>query len=145
MKEKRVFHFLINKASVHEQTVQDNKLDGKKILVVDDSEMNRIIAMTILHEYGVGITEAMDGLLAITEMKQRSFDLVLMDMQMPIMDGLEATRYIRANINTAIPIIALTANTAKGEKEKCLLAGMNDYLNKPYEEDALIQCIKKWL
>src|SRR6185436_3692555 len=68
-----------------------------------------------------------------------------MDIQMPVMDGLQATRIIRKEIQSNIPIIALTANAVKGEMEKCIQAGMNDYLSKPFDEEDLIRLIAKWL
>lgn len=120
-------------------------LQNKKILVVDDNEMNRLVATTILQEYGVLITEAANGAEATGLMDEQEFDLVLMDIQMPVMNGLEATSIIRNELKSAIPVIALTANAIRGENEKCFAAGMNDYLSKPFEENQLIQIVSRWL
>ena len=103
------------------------------------------MATTILFQYGALVDEAVNGQEALDRMRCGKYDLVLMDMQMPVMDGLEATRHIRAALGAAIPVIALTANAIKGESDKCLAAGMNDYLSKPFEEDDLINIIARWL
>lgn len=120
-------------------------LKNKKILLVEDNEMNRLVANTILIEYGATVIEAHNGEEALAYFAKENADLVLMDVRMPIMDGIEATKQIRKSINTSIPIIALTANAVKGEQEKCINAGMNDYLSKPFEEEDLINIIATWL
>ncbi|KAA3624395.1 MAG: PAS domain S-box protein [Bacteroidetes bacterium] len=128
-------------------TVQtDTKLlDGKKILVADDNEMNRLVASTILKNYGALIKTAGNGLEAFELLKQEPFDLVLMDIQMPVMDGMEATAKIRQEISKDLPIIALTAYAIKGDDQKFLGAGMDDYLSKPFEENVFLQVITRWL
>lgn len=118
---------------------------GKKILLAEDNDINRMIATIVLKSNGFQITEVLDGKEAITELTKQAFDLVLMDMQMPFMDGLEATRIIRKHINKKVPIIALTANEIKKEKERCVQAGMNDFLMKPFDEKDLVSIINKWL
>ncbi|MBL0356104.1 MAG: PAS domain S-box protein [Chitinophagaceae bacterium] len=120
-------------------------LKDKQILLVEDNEMNRLVAIATLAHYGAKITEAVNGIEAVQAMKTLNFDLVLMDMQMPEMDGLEATRIIRKEVNAAIPIIALTANAIKGESDKCFAAGMDDFISKPFAEEALVAMIAKWL
>ncbi|MDE3253607.1 MAG: response regulator, partial [Bacteroidota bacterium] len=125
--------------------VNTNILAGKKILVTDDNEMNRLVATTILKNYGAFITEAQNGLEAIEKIKQTEFDIILMDIQMPVMDGMEATQIIRQSINQKIPIIALTAFAIKGDNVKFLEAGLNDYLSKPFEEHHLLDVICGWL
>jgi two-component system, sensor histidine kinase len=117
----------------------------KKILLAEDNDINRMIASIVLKSYGYHITEVMDGKEAVAELKKHAYDLVLMDMQMPFMDGLEATRIIRKQINNRIPIIALTANEIRLEKDRCVQAGMNDFLMKPFEEKDLVSIITKWL
>jgi CheY-like chemotaxis protein len=107
--------------------------------------MNQLVAATILLNYGAEITEAFNGAEAIEKIKETSFDIVLMDIQMPVMDGFEATKMIRENISTSLPIIALTANAINGDDQKCMAAGMNDYLSKPFEESQLLNIISKWL
>ena len=120
-------------------------LNEKKILLVEDNEMNRLVASTLLENYGVSIFEVHNGAEAVRALKTGYYDLVLMDVQMPVLNGLDATRIIRQEINQFVPIIALTANAIKGEADKCLKAGMNDYISKPFEEDELINAIARWL
>ncbi|MEI6898331.1 MAG: response regulator [Bacteroidota bacterium] len=121
------------------------ELRNKKILLVEDNQINRLVARSILKIYGVQVTEASDGQIAVDLLKSSNFDIVLMDMQMPVMDGLEATRIIRAEVNSTIPIIALTANALKGEQDKCMEAGMNDFISKPFDESRLLEVILKYL
>lgn len=120
-------------------------LKGKRILLVEDNEMNRLVATVTLSHYGAVITEAFNGVEAVEAMRKFEYDLVLMDMQMPVMDGLVATRIIRKELESTIPIIALTANAIKGENDKCIAAGMNDYVSKPFAEEDLVNMIAKWL
>lgn len=127
------------------ETADTAVLEGKHILLVEDNEMNRLVATTVLSGTGVIVTEAENGLEAILLLKENKFDLVLMDVQMPVMDGLEATAKIRSEVDSTIPIIALTANAIKGESDRCRDAGMNDFLSKPFEENDLIQKICHWI
>jgi PAS domain S-box-containing protein len=120
-------------------------LKGKRILLVEDNPVNRLVAHTVLKQYGAAVTEAADGAIAIEQLAQQSFDLILMDVQMPQKDGLETTRYIRSHLDKTIPIIALTANAFKEEEERCLQAGMNDFISKPFDEDQMVQMIAQWL
>lgn len=120
-------------------------LNGKKILLVEDNEVNRLVATTTLSHYGADIAEAVNGLEAVEALKHGMVDIILMDMQMPLMDGLEATRVIRSGISKTVPIIALTANAIQGESDKCFAAGMNDFISKPFEEESLVAMIAKWL
>lgn len=120
-------------------------LQGKRILLAEDNEMNRLVATTVLQPYGVCIDEVINGQEAVETLRKESYDLVLMDVQMPVMDGLEATRRIRGELKNNIPIIALTANAIKGENEICFAAGMNDYLTKPFKEEDLVGLMAKWL
>jgi PAS domain S-box-containing protein len=116
-------------------------LQGKKILLVEDNEMNRLVATMVLNNYGALISEVVDGWEAVKAVRQHHYDLVLMDVQMPVMDGYEATRLIRQSGYQQLPIVALTANAIKGEYEKCRKAGMNGYVSKPFEEDELIKTL----
>ena len=120
-------------------------LRNKVILLVEDNEMNRLVATTVLSNYGVQIKEAHHGAEAVQYLKNNRVDLVLMDVRMPVMDGFEATSIIREGIDKTVPIIALTANTVKGEQEKCLRAGMNDYVSKPFNEEEFVHTIAVWL
>jgi len=122
-----------------------NILAGKKILVTDDNEMNRLVASTILKNYGAEIEEAQNGKDAIEKLDKQKFDIILMDVQMPVMDGVEATKEIRKSVHKNIPIIALTAFAIKGDDKKFINAGMNDYLSKPFEENQLLNVISRWV
>lgn len=127
------------------QEVDTALLFAKNILVTDDNEINRLLASTILSNFGANITEACNGEEAIANLKVNNFDLILMDVQMPVMDGLEATALIRKTLKNDIPIIALTAFALKGDNQKCFDAGMDDYLSKPFEETQLLEIASKWL
>lgn len=120
-------------------------LKGKVILVTDDNEINRLLASTILQAYGAEILEATNGLEAIEQTINCTPDLILMDIQMPVMDGMEAIREIRKKMSTSIPAIALTALALKGDNQRCLEAGFNDYLSKPFEEMQLLNIVSVWL
>ncbi|SLM27673.1 hypothetical protein MTBBW1_1060024 [Desulfamplus magnetovallimortis] len=119
-----------------------------KILLVEDNPTNQMVVMGILNHFGLSATTAFNGLEAITLMEKHLWDIVIMDVQMPKMDGLEATRLIRnpeSNVqNHNLPIIALTAHAMKGDREKCLEAGMDDYLTKPVNPKLLMAAITKW-
>jgi len=119
----------------------ENMLAGKKILVVDDNEMNRLLATTILANYAAETVEAGNGQESVEYLLDNEVDLVLMDIQMPVMNGFDAARYIRKNISKDLPMIALTANAIKGDNEKCIEAGMDSYLAKPFKEEALMKMI----
>lgn len=116
-------------------------LQGKRVLVAEDYEMNRLVVSTLLKQYGVHITEAVDGAQAIELLQAQPFDLVLMDVQMPVMGGIDATLYLRKQLQLTLPVIALTANAVKGESERCIGAGMNAYVSKPFEEADLISAM----
>lgn len=124
--------------------VSSDLLKGKTILITDDNEMNRLVASTILSNYGAITMEASDGQLAIELNKENNPDLILMDIQMPVMNGYISTKNIRSQGYKA-PIIALTANAIRGEHEKCLAAGMNDYISKPFKEEDFLRKIAHWL
>ncbi len=126
-------------------TIDSQVLKGKKILLVEDNYMNRVLAKTILGQYGASVTSAENGAIAIEQLDKRIFDLILMDVQMPVKNGIETTLYIRDKIDKNIPIIALTANALKKEQERCLSCGMNDYISKPFDEDELIHLIAQWM
>ena len=121
----------------------ETKLDlkGKKILVVDDNDMNRLVASLILNEHGAEIREAENGFDALEILEKENIDLILMDVQMPVMNGYETTRRIRL-LGFTNPIIALTAYAVSEEKDRCIEAGMNDLITKPFEERQLITIVK---
>jgi len=122
-----------------------NMLSGKKILVVDDNRMNRLVASTILKNYGAVISEVVNGQEAVDILAEKDIELVLMDIQMPVMDGMVATGIIREKISKSLPVIALTANAIKGDNDKCIEAGMNAYLSKPFNEKDLLNMVAFWL
>ena len=119
------------------------KLDNISILLVEDNYMNRMVAQNSLQYFNCEVTEAENGVEAIAILKDRKFDIILMDIQMPEMGGIEATEIIRKELNLTTPIIALTANAFKTEIDKCKKAGMDDYVTKPFDEDILIETIAK--
>jgi CheY-like chemotaxis protein len=125
----------------------EDALDGRYILVVDDDMRNVFALVNALEEHGVTCVVARNGQEALSKLeKDTKIELVLMDIMMPIMDGFEATRRIRGNAKwRKLPIIALTAKAMKGDQERCLEAGANDYLMKPVNLDKLISLMKVWL
>ena len=128
--------------------MQSNSLQGKRVLVAEDVQINQYLVKHFLAASGCTLTFVDNGRKAVEQVCQNNFDVVLMDIQMPEMDGTEATRAIRAFADShkaAIPIIALTANAIKGSAEKYLAAGMNDYLSKPFTKEALLQTIERTL
>ena len=109
-------------------------LAGRAILLAEDNPINQEVVQGLLEMVGVRVTIASDGLQVIQFLNKQSFDLVLMDVHMPIMDGFEATTEIRKDPRfAALPIIALTANALEGDRERCVTAGMNDYIAKPLD------------
>ncbi|WP_229379744.1 hybrid sensor histidine kinase/response regulator [Fibrella forsythiae] len=120
-------------------------LAGKRILLVEDNDMNRLVVTTILAACAVTVIEVANGAEALDIVRTQAVDLVLMDVQMPVMDGLEATRIIRQEISLSLPVIALTASAIRTEKEECYKAGMNGFLAKPFEERELFDVLLKWL
>lgn len=114
------------------------------VLLVEDNPINQRVATEMLARAGIRVDSADNGLTAISSIKTNSYDAVLMDVQMPEMDGLEVTRIVRTELNMQeLPIIALTAHTMTGDRDRCLDAGMNDYLPKPIDRLALFQVLKK--
>ncbi|WP_250658296.1 ATP-binding protein [Alkalimarinus coralli] len=119
---------------------------GHSILLVEDNQVNQMVAKAILTKLGYQVMIAFNGQEAVDLIKSHAFDAVLMDCHMPIMDGYEATRYIRSELRKeSLPIIAVTANVMHGDREKCYSAGMDDYITKPYERHVLLEVLKKWI
>jgi two-component system sensor histidine kinase/response regulator len=122
------------------------RLHGARVLLVEDNELNREVAVGLLEDAHLSISQAENGQLAVQMIKKNDYDLVLMDMQMPVLDGLEATLAIRSNPRfRSLPIIAMTANVMAGDREKCLQAGMNDHLAKPIDPDKLFDTLLRWI
>lgn len=120
-------------------------LRNKHVLLVEDNRFNRQIAKTFLSHAQVQVTEAEHGAQAVELAQHQRFDLILMDIQMPVMDGYAATALLRQQLGLDTPIVALTANAVKGEREKCLAAGMNGYLTKPFKEEELLKIVSLWV
>jgi CheY-like chemotaxis protein len=119
---------------------------GRRILLVEDEPANREVTGALLQEQGLVIELAEDGEQAVALAACHPYDLILMDVQMPRLDGLEATRRIRRMVNRAeVPILALTANAFSEDKARCLEAGMNDFIAKPVHPEALFETVLKWL
>lgn len=126
----------------------DKVISGFNILVVEDNPVNLLMVQNIFQRIDIQNQSATNGQEAVDLYRKNNFDLILMDCQMPVMDGLEATREIRKLEklkNTETPIIALTANAFKDDKEACLAAGMNDFLSKPFKKQQLLEVIEPWL
>ena len=125
-----------------------NGIRTGELLLVEDELTNRTVALALLNKLGFKVTLAIDGHEAVEKSARSSFDLILMDCQMPIMDGFDATQQIRSRENQQgrhIPIIALTANAFESDRKRCLEAGMNDFLAKPYTLEELKSILQRWL
>ncbi|QDQ28946.1 response regulator [Chitinimonas arctica] len=121
-------------------------LHGKRLLLVEDNLLNQQLARDLLQETGLQVDIASDGAEGVAMAQTQPYDLILMDMQMPVLDGLAATRQLRTLPALAtLPIIALTANAQPADRERCRQAGMNDYLSKPIEPATLWQVLRRWL
>jgi CheY-like chemotaxis protein len=116
-----------------------------RILMVEDNQINQRVGKLILQRAGFNIDLVADGREALEAHKAQPYDLILMDCQMPTMDGFEASRQIRSLAHRQPVIIAVTANALVGEREKCLDAGMDDYLSKPFQAEQLVAVVKKWM
>jgi signal transduction histidine kinase/FixJ family two-component response regulator len=120
----------------HSEKTDIIDLSGVRILLVEDNEINQLLAETVLCSTGCEVTIADNGKIAIQKLQEVKVDIILMDIQMPEMDGYEATHYIRNNLDgpvSRLPIIAMTAHAMSAESSKCMQAGMNDYISKPFE------------
>lgn len=122
---------------------------GKHILLAEDNAVNQIYGIRVLEKLGLKVDAVSDGKEALQALQQQSYDLILMDIQMPNFDGLETTRAIRneagLNVDNLIPIVAVTAHATNDDQEMCLEAGMNDYISKPFSLDALVEVLNRWL
>jgi PAS domain S-box-containing protein len=116
---------------------QNTEIKDIKVLVVEDISLNQLLMKTILDEFGFECDIAENGKIAIERMQKKEYSMVLMDLQMPVMNGFEATEFIRSKMKSEIPIIALTADVTTVDLAKCKLVGMNDYIAKPIDERVL--------
>ena len=126
-------------------TKQSGVLQGLSVLVAEDHVLNQQVIDELLRDFGIAVTLVGNGVEALARANPRDFDLLLMDLQMPVMDGLEATRNIRARYSAIeLPIIAMTADAFSDVREQCYLVGMNDHITKPFELDNLIAVLIHW-
>ena len=121
--------------------VLDTEMKAIKVLIAEDVALNQFLIRTILDDFGFSWDIAANGKIVLEKLKTHVYDIILMDLQMPEMNGFEATEYIRKTMKSNIPIIALTANVTKVDVEKCKTVGMNDYITKPIDEKSLYQKI----
>jgi CheY-like chemotaxis protein/anti-sigma regulatory factor (Ser/Thr protein kinase) len=144
-----LFEFSMRLHKTAEPTVQvmDECLDLKamRILLVEDNEINQYLATVLLQSWNASVDACLNGEEALTKLKKEKYDLVLMDLQMPILDGFNTTIQIRRDLNLSIPILALTANALSGERDRCLEIGMNGYVSKPFQPERLYQEIRHFL
>jgi CheY-like chemotaxis protein len=117
-----------------ENSIDTSELKGKTVLLAEDNKINQMLAEVILNSLGMIVTLANNGYEAIEILLDQDFDIILMDLQMPLIDGLSASKIIRNKIKSNTPVIALTANAIIGDKEKCIAAGMDDYISKPFNK-----------
>ncbi len=145
---QRIFKLEANQKSSDSRIMEISKSGPElNILVAEDQPINQRIIVQLLGKRGWHVTTASNGLEAMHKAHETAFDIILMDVMMPEMDGIESTRLIRQDAdgkNNATPIIALTANAMKGDKEKCIAAGMNDYISKPINPQEVFQTIEKY-
>jgi CheY-like chemotaxis protein len=121
-------------------------LTQKQVLLVEDNDDNRLIYATILDHYGYVVVEAANGLVGVNLADQYHPDLIIMDISLPVMDGLEATRRIRANPNTSdIPVLAVTAHALDSDREKVIDAGCDHYLAKPIDPRRLLEQVERMI
>jgi PAS domain S-box-containing protein len=122
-------------------------LDGMRVLLVEDNDINRLYAANVLKKWHCYYDEAENGLIALEKLRKKDYDIILMDVQMPILDGLEASRNIRASFpepKNKIPIVAFTANAIKGDRDKCIAVGMDEYISKPFLPNELYDILAKF-
>jgi CheY-like chemotaxis protein len=157
VKQSTLFRHILGALGKQERTLpkennNKQKLDVKfsehyplHILIAEDNPVNQKLAERVLHKLGYQPSIAINGLDALSKINESHYDLILMDVQMPEMDGMEATRKIRSQENRFQPIIiAMTANAMQGDRESCIVAGMNDYISKPVKLEELVFLLEKW-
>lgn len=138
------FRFILSFLKTNEEAavdtellVLDDEIKNIKVLVVEDIPLNQLLMKTLLDDFGFERDVAANGKIAIEKLEKKSYDIILMDLQMPEMNGFEATQYIRKKMHSNIPIIALTADVTTADLQKCTAVGMNDYVSKPVDEKLL--------
>jgi len=142
-----IFNFDKGKENITSKNIkqtEDISVKGTTVLLVEDNELNQMVAENSLTYFGCQVTKADNGRIALEILSQQEFDIILMDIQMPELDGIETTKILRNELGRKIPIIALTANAFKTEIDNCISAGMNGYITKPFNEEDLLQIIYKY-
>lgn len=134
----------VDESAPPESPIEKKQLSAIKILVVEDNKINQLLLQHIFKKWGIPFSVVNNGREAIAELEHHHYQLILMDIQMPEMDGYSATTYIRNRLHNNTPIIAMTAHAMTGEKEKCLSYGMNNYISKPLKEDILYRMIVEY-
>jgi CheY-like chemotaxis protein len=127
------------------EPVFNPNLNGSRILLVEDNKVNQFLANALLTSWKSQVDISEDGADAVERVKTGEYDLVLMDLQMPVMDGFEATAVIRNELKSSIPIIGLSANALNDERERSLQIGMDDYVSKPFKPELLYAIIQGYL
>lgn len=135
---------LLQQQGIHDVDMADTTIAGMKVLVAEDNAINSTVVQHMLEQHGCSVTLVADGQQVINALNTTHFDLVLMDVQMPHLDGLQATEIIRKEVNPTVPIIALTANAFAEDRQRCLESGMNDFLSKPIDKDTLINMLYRY-
>jgi len=127
-------------------SIEQARTESRRILVAEDHPINQKLIITMLERLGCQVDLVENGRRAVDAVREKEYDLILMDMQMPEMDGLSATRLIRqlGNTHAGVPIVALTANAMQSDREACSQAGMNDFLAKPFKTQELVACLERW-
>lgn len=139
-------HVVAKQYDVKQETLSEGGLSGKRVLVVEDNEANQKVIYHMLDKVGIEADLADNGKVAIKLLEDGfQYDLIIMDLQMPEMDGFETTKYIRQNLKLTLPIIAMTASALRNEKIKCMEVGMNEYLNKPFIPADLFRELRRFL
>ncbi len=130
--------------TAQEKIIRKEEIKKVRILVAEDNPLNRKLIDALFNEWAIGFEFAENGKEAIDKLKTGNFGMVLMDIQMPEINGYEATKIIRENLKSEIPVIAMTAHALEGEREKCISMGMNDYISKPINENELYSLVAKY-
>jgi CheY-like chemotaxis protein len=132
---------------VTQYSIREDKKHAVSILLAEDNPVNQKLAVKLLTKAGYSVEIANNGMEAVEKCaaEPKAYDIVLMDIQMPKLNGLEATKHLRDKGFTHIPIVAMTANAMKGDREKCLAAGMNDYISKPIKREVVFEILRKWV
>ncbi len=135
-----------NRERQHAQQRDYSQIRHARILLVDDVELNRVVALAFLRQVGLGADIAVNGQQAVEKINENPYDLVLMDIQMPVLDGLAATQRVRKDPRFAhLPILAMTAHAMSGDRERSLAAGMNEHLVKPIDPEVLYAALLRWI